>query len=441
MTASTGYWAEHAFLPDGWARRVRFEVVAGRFGAVITDADPEPADDRLPGVVLPGLANAHSHAFHRALRGRTQGGRGSFWTWREAMYRLASRLDPDNYLALARVVYTELALAGYTAVGEFHYLHHDQGGRPYADPNAMGLALITAAEEVGIRITLLDTCYLAGGLEPNGHRPLDPVQQRFSDGDVERWQSRVAELSGTPLAKIGSAAHSVRAVPAHALGPLAEAFPHAPLHLHLSEQPAENDASVAHYGRTPTRLVDEHGLLGTRTTAVHATHLTGDDIDRLGRSGTAVCFCPTTERDLADGVGPGRELLDAGSPLCLGSDQHAVIDPFEELRGLELNERLITGERGRFGPEELITAAGPAGHRSLGWDEAGRIAVGAAADFVVIGTDSVRTAGCDPEQLHYAATTADVRRVVVGGVTLVVDGEHRDGTPDLAVLDRLWEER
>ncbi len=440
MTDPVGYWAEHAFLPDGWAGRVRFEVTAGRFGAVITDVDPEPADDRLPGVLLPGLANAHSHAFHRALRGRTQNGRGTFWTWREAMYRLAGRLDPDSYLELARVVYTELALAGYTAVGEFHYLHHDHDGRRYADRNAMGRALITAAEEVGIRITLLDTCYLAGGLDPTGHRRLDRLQRRFSDGDVEHWQSRVAELGESALSRIGVAAHSVRAVPAAALTPLAEAFPQAPLHLHLSEQPAENEAAHGFYGRTPTRLVDEHGLLGSRTTAVHATHLTGDDIDRLGGSGTGVCCCPSTERDLADGVGPGRELLDAGSPLSLGSDQHAVIDPFEELRGLELNERLITGERGRFHPEELITAAGPAGYRSLGWPEGGRIAVGAPADFVVVGTDSVRTAGCDPQQIGYAATAADVRRVVVNGVTLVTDGRHRDGTPDLAVLDRLWEE-
>jgi formiminoglutamate deiminase len=442
---SDAYWAEQAFLPDGLASRVRLTISGDRFGEVITDVDPEPGDDQLAGVLLPGFANAHSHAFHRALRGRTQGGRGTFWTWREAMYRLAGRLDPDSYFELARVVYTELALAGYTAVGEFHYLHHDQDGRPYADPNEMGRALFAAAESVGIRMTLLDTCYLSGGLGPSGHHPLDPVQQRFSDGDVDRWQARVADLIGSGLrgsvpAKIGIAVHSVRAVPAEFLSAAATAFPGRPLHIHLSEQPAENEAALAHYSRTPTELLDDHGLLGPRTTVVHATHLTAEDVDRIGRSGTSACFCPTTERDLADGIGPARALFDAGAPLVLGSDQHVVIDPFEELRGLESHERLRSGERGRFTTSELITAASAAGYRSLGWPGGGLIAAGAPADFVAVAADSIRTAGSRPDQLCYSATAADVHRVIVAGDQIVVDGRPWAGQPDLTVFDRLWEE-
>ncbi len=164
----TAYWAEHAWLPGGSAPRVRLEIVSGRFASVVSDANPQPGDVKLPGVTLPGAANAHSHAFHRALRGRTQAGTGTFWTWREQMYAVAARLDPDTYLALARAVYSEMALAGMTVVGEFHYLHHAVGGRHYAEPNAMSSALIQAAAEAGIRLTLLDVCYLAGGLGSGG---------------------------------------------------------------------------------------------------------------------------------------------------------------------------------------------------------------------------------------------------------------------------------
>ncbi len=216
------------------------------------------------------------------------------------------------------------------------------------------------------------------------------------------------------------------------------------MHIHLSEQPAENAATQAFYGRTPSELLDDHGLLGERTTAVHATHLTHTDLRRLGASRTSACFCPTTERDLADGIGPARALADAGSRLTLGSDQHAVIDPFEELRGLEMHERLVSGQRGCFTPAELITAASSAGYRSLGWPDGGRIADGQLADFVLVRSDSVRTAGARPEQIGYAATGADVAMVVVGGRVIVQDGEHRLGAPGrrlTAVLNDLWESR
>ena len=434
------YGAEHAQLPGGLAARVRFEVTDGRFGAVQAGVDPESGDERFDGVVLPGFANAHSHAFHRALRGRTQADRGSFWTWREQMYAVADRLNPDTYLELARAVFAEMALAGMTVVGEFHYLHHDRSGRRYADPNAMGTTLIRAAQDAGIRITLLDACYLSGGLDGNGHRPLDPVQQRFSDSSVAAWAERMAALPDSPTARIGSALHSVRAVPEAALAEFADLAAPRPMQVHLSEQSAENHAVQAFYGCTPTQLLARHGLLGPETTVIHATHVTGSDITLLGDAQTTVCFCPTTERDLADGIGPARALADGGSPICLGSDQHAVIDMFEEIRGLEAHERLQSQERVRFTSAELVTAASSAGYASLGWD-GGRIAEGALADFVVVSTDSVRTVGSRADQLVYAATAGDVCRVVVNGETLVEDGEHRLGpvapllTKALARLD------
>jgi formiminoglutamate deiminase len=424
----TSYWSAYAWLPTGCRASVGFDVEDGRFARVSAGVEPRAGAEVLDGVTLPGLANGHSHAFHRGLRGRTHAGGGTFWTWRGQMYALAARLDPDSYLPLARAVFAEMALAGYTVVGEFHYLHHDRGGRPYADPNAMGAALIQAATEAGIRLTLLDACYLTGGLDASGHLPLDPVQTRFSDADVDHWRARLRLLSDLDQVRIGAAVHSVRAVPADALSMISEAAGERPLHVHLSEQPAENAATHAFYSRTPTELLDDHGLLGTRTTAVHATHLTDSDIKTLGSSQTSACFCPTTERDLADGIGPARRLGNAGSPITIGSDQQAVIDPFEELRGIELHERLATGERGCFTPAELMQIASENGYRSLGWPDGGRIADGALADFVVVRSDSVRTTGAHPDQIAYAATAADIDQVVVAGHVIVGDGQHRLGS-------------
>ncbi len=423
----TAYWAEHAWLPDGIRAGVRFRVVDGRFDSV--DHGPaEPGDERLAGVVLPGFANAHSHAFHRALRGRTHGGGGTFWTWREQMYAIAARLDPERYFVLARAVYAEMVSAGMTAVGEFHYLHHDRDGRRYADPNAMNSALAAAAAEAGIRLTLLDACYLSGGLTGRGHEPLTPVQRRFSDGDAAAWADRAMAWDAPAGVVRGVAIHSVRAVPADQLADVVAVAGSGPLHVHLSEQPAENEATRAHYGCTPTELLERHHVLGARTTAVHATQLDSADVTRLGTSGTGACFCPTTERDLADGIGPALALLRAGSPLSLGSDQHAVIDMFEEMRGLEMHERLSSHERGRLSPAELLTAATTAGSAALGRPEGGRLAAGAPADFLVVDPSSIRTVGSRPEQIGYAATAADVRDVVVAGERIVRAGRHRLGS-------------
>ncbi|MEU5540419.1 formimidoylglutamate deiminase [Streptomyces sp. NPDC020362] len=429
MTTQTTrtYWLEHAWLGTNTEPGVAVEVADGRIAAVRTDVPtPPPGAEILRGLTVPGLANAHSHAFHRALRGTVQVGSGTFWTWREVMYSVAGRLTPQTYHALARAVYAEMALAGITCVGEFHYVHHALGGTPYADPNAMGEALIAAAAEAGIRITLLDTAYLSSGFgaEPNEH------QLRFSDGTAEAWAERCAVLKDQDHARIGAAIHSVRAVPADQLATVARWAEErrAPLHVHLSEQTAENDACLAAHGCTPTRLLADHGVLGPRTTGVHNTHLTDEDIALLGDSGTGTCMCPTTERDLADGIGPAVALQRAGSPLSLGSDSHAVIDLLEEARAMELDERLRTRTRGHWTAAALLRAATADGHAALGWQEAGSIEAGALADLTTIALDSVRTAGTLPrlgaETAVFAASAADVRHTVVGGRHVVRDGVH-----------------
>jgi formiminoglutamate deiminase len=438
----TAFWCEQAWLDAGPVAGVRVLVESGRVAAVEVGARPEPGDRRLPGLVLPGFANAHSHAFHRALRGRTHDQGGTFWTWRERMYAVAGRLDPDGYLELARATYAEMALAGVTSVGEFHYLHHGPGGVPYDDPNVMAAALRQAAADAGVRLTLLDTCYLAGGLGADGHLPLDPVQQRFSDGDADSWASRVAALADGENVRVGAAIHSVRAVPAAHLGTVRDTAIGRPLHVHLSEQPAENEACQAFYGCSPTALLHERGVLGPRTTAVHATHLSDADIELLGRAETAVCACPSTEADLADGIGPFRRLGDAGSPLCVGSDQHAVTDLLGDARLIEHYERLATGERGRFTPDDLVVALTAAGQKSLGWADAGHIAPGQRADLVAVRLDTPRTAGAQPAQLLLAATAADVHTVVTDGRVVVDDGVHLLGDVGqllVKAIEPLWE--
>ncbi|NEC76818.1 formimidoylglutamate deiminase [Streptomyces rochei] len=422
------YWLEHAWLGTHVEPGVAVDVGDdGRIAAVRTDVPvPPPGAEILRGLTLPGLANAHSHAFHRALRGTVQVGSGTFWTWREVMYSVADRLTPETYLDLARAVYAEMALAGITTVGEFHYVHHAPGGTAYADPNAMGEALIQAAADAGVRITLLDTCYLSSGFG----QPPDTHQLRFSDGTADAWAQRCSLLEERDHARIGAAVHSVRAVPADQLATVARWAEErrAPLHVHLSEQTAENDACHAAHGCTPTRLLADHGVLGPRTTGVHNTHLTDEDIALLGGSRTGTCMCPTTERDLADGIGPAAALQQAGSPLSLGSDSHAVVDLLEEARAMELNERLRTRTRGHWTAAALLRAASADGHAALGWDDAGTIEPGARADLATVALDSVRTAGPLPrlgaETAVFAATAADVRHTVVGGRHVVRDGAH-----------------
>ena len=442
------FWCELAWLGGDWATAGVMLTTAGdRITEVVTGVPCPPDALRLTGLTLPGMANAHSHAFHRALRGRTQGGTGSFWTWREQMYTAALRLDPDSYFRLARAVYGEMAMAGITCVGEFHYLHHGPGGAPYADANAMGAALVAAANEAGIRITLLDTCYLHGGI---GVLP-NETQQRFSDRDALSWAARASATSSLEStgAKIGAAIHSVRAVDPASIEVVAAwaAAQNAPLHAHVSEQTAENQQCIDAYGLTPTALLAERGALGQRFTAVHGTHLAGSDIGLYGIHNCTICMCPTTERDLADGIGPALALRDAGARLSLGTDSHAVIDIFEEARAVELDQRLASQIRGSHDAPSLMRAATAQGHDSLGWADAGRIEVGMLADLVSVRMDSVRTAGSSPatavESAVFAASAADVHHVVVGGVVIVSDGRHQrmDVASDLvsSILDVMGE--
>jgi formiminoglutamate deiminase len=380
----------------------------GRLASVRTGVASPPAGVvALGGLVIPGLVDGHSHAFHRALRGYAAG--GDFWAWREGMYALVDRLDPDRLLALATAAFGELALAGVTTVHEFHYLHH---------PPGMDDAVCEAARRAGLRLVLLDACYLRAGFAGEA---LGPVPRRFSDGDVERWAARAEKVAAAhPEVTVGAAVHSVRAVGPPSLSAVAAwARERAvPFHLHLSEQPAENEACLAATGRTPARLAHDHGLLGPATTAVHCTHVSGDDIALLGGTGTAACLCPTTERDLADGIGPAAALAAAGCPLRLGTDSHAVVDLFEEARAVELDQRLATGRRGLHPPGALLAAA----------TAGAALRAGEPADLCAVALDGVRLAGVDARDpvpmLVAAATAADVTDVVVAGRHVVRAGAH-----------------
>ena len=445
VTAET-FWCEHAWL-DGEVRdSVLVSVNDGLITAIETGGRMADSSGLLRGLVIPGMANAHSHAFHRALRARTQRDRGSFWTWRKLMYQAAARLTPERYRALAAAAYAEMAMAGITAVGEFHYLHHDTGGRPYADTNEIGKALVAAASDAGVRLTLLDTCYLSSGIDgaPLGGGP----QQRFGDGSGAAWAERVDQLRSDVRAEVqvivGAAIHSVRAVPVpdmKAVVDWADAYG-APLHVHSSEQTAEVDECLAVHGRTPTALLRDTGVLGHRTTAVHATHLTDQDIADIDLTATGVCFCPTTERDLGDGIGPAAALMAGRGLFSLGSDSHAVVDLFEEARAVELDERLARRERGIISAAPLLDSATSAGQQALGWTGAGVLRVGARADLVAVDLRSMRTAGggATAENVVFAASAADVTDVIVDGRRVVVDGRHVD-FPDIGdALARAIEE-
>ena len=447
MTAR--YWCERAWLGGPRADTgVVIEVDRDRIAGVAAGVCTRPEDAvPLAGLTLPALANAHSHAFHRALRGRTHSGRGNFWTWRDLMYRAASRLNPDRYYRLARAAFAEMALAGIGVVGEFHYVHHRPGGGSYDDPNAMGAAVVSAARDAGVRLTLLDTLYLHGGLDAgtardhgplrpdssSGYSPLKPEQARFSDGSAERWAERVDSMAAAvsaPAVRVGAAVHSVRAVDPASIKVAADWAQDrdAPLHFHASEQPAENEQCLAVHGRTPVEVIAEAGGLGPGTSLVHATHVTEHDLVLIGEAGAHCCFCPTTEHDLADGVGPAEALARTGARLCVGSDSHAVVDLFEEVRAVELDQRAASGDRGVFEVEELAAMATAAGYRSLGWPDGGTLEAGALADFATVGLDSVRLAGIDDDSalaaVIFAATAADVRHLVVGGRAIVRGGAH-----------------
>jgi formiminoglutamate deiminase len=400
----TVFHCGHALVDGRFAPNVRIAVDGGLITDLRLEAAREPGETVLSSVV-PGFVNAHSHAFHRNLRGRTHADGGDFWQWRERMYAEAGALTPAGYRELATRVFTEMRDAGYTSVSEFHYVHHRADGTPYP-AHDMEIALAEAAEAAGIRLLLLDTLYLRGGIG----MPLAPEQRRFGDGDVHawlaRWRSLREALAPYPLVSLGAAVHSVRAVEPADLTAVASGLPaDVPLHVHVSEQPAENEQCLAAHGTTPTGLLAAHGLVTERLHAVHATHLTEADIRMLGDAAATIVMCPTTEADLGDGIGPAPELLTAGARLAVGSDQNAVIDPWEEVARLELDQRLRLQRRGVFTPAQLWRAgSGTDGFR-----------VGAPFDAVEMDFGSVRTAGAEFLQMPLVARSGDVTGTIVGG--------------------------
>jgi formimidoylglutamate deiminase len=413
--------------------------VGGAHGA------PAGAVEKLPGcALLPGMVNAHSHAFQRAIRGWTQwkpsaGADADFWSWRDAMYRAVLRFTPDELYEVSRFCFIEMLFAGYTTVGEFHYVQRDERGESYADPNELALAVVRAAEDAGIRIALLNVCYATGGVS----EPLGELQRRFAtpklDDFIGNTDALRVRLQGNALASVGVAPHSIRAVPRDWLQPIAR---HARaqeyvLHMHVSEQPGEVAASVAAYGKRPGEVVAEEGLLGPDFTAVHATHLSTAEIGAFGRAGVTVCACPSTERDLGDGILSAPELLEAGARFCIGSDSQSVLDPWEELRALEYHTRLRTLRRvvlaEQTAPQRweiapvLLRAGTFGGAHALGLN-AGALEHGKAADFIAVDLEHTALAGwTDPNLdvlLTLSAPAGVVRDVWVGGKRVVERREH-----------------
>lgn len=394
--------------------------------------------------VLPGFVNAHSHAFQRLLRGHVQRRLpgedvSDFWTWRQAMYRAALVLSPDDIFEIARFCFLEMLSAGITAVGEFHYLHNDPAGRPYADPSELASRVIAAAEDVGIRICLLRVAYSRGGIE----EPLRPEQRRFATPELEAWLTQTVDLLESvrrrPLVSVGVAPHSIRGVPRHWLGSmhsLAYGLA-APLHMHVSEQPAEVSACLQAYGRRPVELLAEAGVIDEHFTAVNATHLTFREVEMLGAPGPTVCACPGAERDVGDGFMPALELIRAGARIALGTDSHTVIDPLQDMRLLEYHERLRRQRRVVLAREEaeifavapvLLAMATENGARALRLP-AGQLKLGSFADFVAIDLEQRALEGWTDDSLGAAlaltAPASVVSDVWVGGVQRVQAGRHR----------------
>jgi formimidoylglutamate deiminase len=404
-------WREGAFRSD-------LAVEIGADGRIVRVAPAReiagPGPERLTRrALLPGFVNTHSHAFQRLLRGRVQwrpaGAEADFWSWRRSMVTLALELSPDDVESVSRFAFLEMLHAGITTVGEFHYLRRDTDGRPYADPHEIAERVVAAARDVGLRITLLDAAYATGGIEA----PIELSQRRFATPDLEAFLAGTDELrgrfAGVPSVTVGIAPHSVRAVPRSWLGAMAEwaAQRSAPLHAHVSEQAAEVEACAAAYGRRPVELLSDEGALGPGFTAVHATHVDSAEIELLAAAGVTVCACPTTERDLGDGILPAAELVAAGVEIALGTDSQVVIDPFEEMRALEGHERLRSGRRVVLGAVRgdrlesapaLLAMAAEAGSHSLGLG-AGRIEADAWADLVGVDLDHPALAGAREDTL------------------------------------------
>ena len=386
-------------------------------------------------VLLPGFVNAHSHAFQRGLRGWVQHGSGedTFWTWREAMYALANRLDPEGIEAVATLAFAEMLRAGFTTVGEFHYLHHQADGTPYADPDELAHRVVAAARKVGIRIVLLRVAYARAGFG----LPSNPRQARFIDASPDDALAAVERLAARGVA-VGLAPHSVRACPESWLRAFARSS--LPMHAHVDEQPAEIEECLAEYGRRPLQVFADAGLLGARFTAVHLTHPDDSELALLNGSGATVCVCPTTELDLGDGFFPAWKV---SGPVCIGTDSHASIDPFQELRSLEWHSRALLGRR-NITPHDgvdglaaaLLVKGTEVGARSLGV-ESGRIAPGMGADLIAIDTSRMEFGASRLlPALVFNGSPAAVRDVWVGGRHVVKDGRVPGGESIVSEAER-----
>jgi len=455
----------HAWLPDllyvEGTFLNNFAIACDDAGRVVRVVSADQVTDpiRLAGrALLPGLVNGHSHAFQRVIRGRTeyrsQSSPDSFWTWRTQMYAAANRLDPDDIYAASRMAFLEMALSGITAVGEFHYIHHAPGGSTYSDPNLLSKEVIRAAQDVGIRITLLRVAYARSGYQ----READPQQIRFIENSAEIYLKHLEKLlDDCPNVTVGLAPHSVRAVPLEYLRTIVEFAnqKRLPVHMHIAEQPAEVSACIEEYGRSPVALLQTEGLLSERFTAVHAIHVTAKAITALGQSGATVCACPTTERNLGDGVVPAADYFKAGVPISLGTDSQTLIDLFEDARELEYHLRLSNVERNVLAPNDtnkpaalaqrLFECATEQGASSIG-SGSGRLAEGEAADFFTVDLDDPSIAGASPDDLLasivFSMSRSAIRDVVVGGERIVENGRHRlqeEIAADFVALQkRLW---
>jgi formimidoylglutamate deiminase len=443
--------AEQGWLPDYLWVNGRAEsgtaLFADESGAITrfstAEEDVARAQRLKNRAVFPGLVNVHSHTFQRVIRGRTewrhQGQRDTFWTWREKMYDAATRLTPEQIYQTAKAAFLEMLLSGITTVGEFHYLHHQADGRRYPDPNLIGKLVMQAAREVGLRIVLLRTAYLRAGYgkDPN------PGQTRFITGDVATFISDTEELSSWAKksyapgeAEVGVAPHSVRAVTHDYLREIADYAQQRelPVHMHVSEQPDENEACIQEYGVSPVTWLDRLGLLDARFTAVHAIHISEAEAGLLAES--AICACPTSERNLADGAVRADWLLARGATLCLGSDSQIQIDLLEDARLLEYHLRMQKLERVVLdspAPERerlsrtLYETASKSGAKSLG-QSVGELAVGKPADFIGIDLNDLSVAGASPETLVanvvFSLERTALKDVYVGGRCVVADGHH-----------------
>ncbi|MFT6146869.1 MAG: formimidoylglutamate deiminase [Myxococcota bacterium] len=380
---------------------------------------------RLPGkIIIPGLVNAHSHAFQRAIRGLVQR-MGStdddFWSWRSAMYGVAGALTPDTIGPISRLAFLEMALGGVTAVGEFHYVHHQVDGRPYDDPNELAHRVIQAARDVGIRIALLRVSYSTSAIGV----PARPEQRRFCDVSAHASLMALSQLShvSSDHVRIGLAPHSVRAVPENWLGELAS-FPGV-VHAHVAEQPAEVRQCMDALGRSPLAVFADSGLVSERFTAVHLTWPSDGDLARLAGANGTVCVCPTTEYDLGDGIFP---LHDWRGRVSVGTDSHARIDILEEARLAHTVGRALAGRRGIGGERPasgILRSACEGGAQSLGFESG--IAIGKPADLVAIDLTSAAFLGVAPlEAIAFGAGASNVTDVWVGGEEIVHDGHHAD---------------